>query len=131
MLKCFFVISTIIPCEAEGPDKAFNCVCHALCREGQACTFHPAPGEAQPKPISGPHHHLAAEQPKHQGRTGYTTLHGFALHITKNTGLLPFGHQTSILLSQGGFLLRGLRSGCEASPSCSAGQRAAFSGAPG
>lgn len=29
MLKCFFVISIVIPCKAERPDKAFNCVCHA------------------------------------------------------------------------------------------------------
>ena len=53
MLKCFFVISVVIPCEAEGPDKAFNCVWHAVCRGGQACAFHPAPGEAQPRPLSG------------------------------------------------------------------------------
>lgn len=131
MLKCFFVIGIVIPCEAEGPDKAFNCVCHTVCRGGQAGTFHPALGEVQPKPLSGPHRHLAVEERKHRGQTGYATLHAFALYITKNTGLMPFGCQMGILLSRGGFLLRGLRSGCEASPSCGAAQRAAFCWAPG
>lgn len=35
MLKCFSVISIVIPCEAEGPDKAFNCVCHTACTEAR------------------------------------------------------------------------------------------------
>lgn len=84
-------------------------------RGGHACAFHLAPGEAQPKLLSGPHHRLAAEEPRQRGQTGYVTLCGFALHITKNTGSLPFGHQMSIPLSQDSFLPRGLR---EASPPC-------------
>lgn len=66
MLKCFFVISIVIPCEAEGPDKAFNCVCHRVGRGGHACAFHPVLGEAQPKPLPGPHRRLVAEEPEHQ-----------------------------------------------------------------
>lgn len=101
MLKCFFVISFVIPCEAEGPDKAFNCVCHAVCRGGQAWAFHPVLREAQLKPLSGPHRWLAAEEPKRRGQTGYATLRD--LHITKNTGLLPFSHLRGILLSVPGW----------------------------
>lgn len=126
MLKCFFVISIVIPCEAEGPDKAFNCVCHRVGRGGRACAFHPVLGEAQPKPLPGPPRSLVVEEPEHRDRTGYVTLHSFALHIAKNTGWLPFGHQVGTLLSQGGFLPRGLQSGREASA-----QRPAFSWAPG
>lgn len=96
MLKCFFVMRIVVPCEAEGPDKALSCVCHAVCREAK-----PAPPararEAQPKALSGPHYRLATKEPRHWGWTGWVILHGFTLHITEHMGLLPLSHHTGIL----------------------------------
>lgn len=94
MLKCFFVISVVIPCKAEGPDKAFNCVCHAcwgphFAGDGEFFCLPPRDEEdKQPKPLSGPLHRLVVEElrPQHQTWAGDVTLHGLSFPVTKKPG---------------------------------------------
>lgn len=94
MLKCFFVISIIIPCKADGPDNAFNCVCHAcwgpqFAGDAELFCLSPRDGEdKQPKPLSGPLHHLVVEEPRlqHQTWAGDVTLHGLPFPVTKKPG---------------------------------------------
>lgn len=89
MLKCFSVITVVIPGKAEGPDRAFNCVCHAVRRGGRARAS--PRGATAPAPLGSGRGRAARPGQEGPGRRGRAGAGGARQPSPPQPWAAPFG----------------------------------------